>query len=72
MAIELSWMDDERTVVRRAFSGSFTLDEYRTIVENTYAMIEEVFHAVDIVCDLSAARHLPSSLAPLTHRPTMS
>jgi hypothetical protein len=69
MAIEYAWMDDARTVIRQTFNGSFTLDEYRAVEENTYALIEQVTHVVNVICDLSAARHLPSNLASLTHRP---
>jgi hypothetical protein len=62
-------MDDDHIVVWQTFSGAFTLDEYRAVEVDTYALIEEVAHTVDVVCDLSAARHLPSNLASLTHRP---
>lgn len=69
MAIVIRWLDDTQTVIHQHFSGSFTLDEYRAVEADTFGLIEQVSHPVDVVCDLSAARHLPSNLASLTHRP---
>ena len=69
MAIAVGWMDDAQTIVHQHFNGAFTLEEYAAVERQTYALIMAVERSVDVVCDLSAARHLPSNLASLSHRP---
>jgi hypothetical protein len=70
MAITVDWMDEAQTLVHQHFKGAFTLEEYGVVERETYALIAAVPHLVDVVCDLSEARHLPSNLASLSHRPS--
>jgi hypothetical protein len=62
-------MDETRTIVRQHFEGAFTLEDYAAVERDTHALIAQEAHTVDVLCDLRAARHLPSNLASLSHRP---
>lgn len=69
MSSIITWANDAHTLIHQIYSDTFTLDDYRQAEAETQRLIAGEAHTVDILCDLQAARHLPSNLAALGQRP---
>jgi hypothetical protein len=61
MGIEVSWDNEERTIIRHTYQGEWTWDETRAAIKTAEAMLGEVSHRVDVIVDMKAASRLPAN-----------
>ncbi len=62
MAIDIRWLNKDKTILIQSYSGMWTLREYRNAAESVYAMLNSVSHRVDIVVDLTDSATLTADL----------
>ena len=59
MPISVVWDDDEHTIVRYIFEGSWQWLEFKPVVDEAVRMSHSVTHRVDIIADLRKSATLP-------------
>jgi hypothetical protein len=65
MAIQVSWHDEAKTIIRLDFDPDWTFDDLRAIDLDTDVMLDEAGQKVCMIADLSKARVVPRNL-PIT------
>src|SRR5690606_34184496 len=61
MPILVRWDDEEKTRIYYEFVGKWTWDEFNTVYEGVYEMLDTVSHKVDAIVDLRYSNLLPQS-----------
>lgn len=59
MPIEVVWDDDNRTVLRLDFEGSWAWKDYDHAVEEAYRLVREVTNLVDVMLNLIHSDPVP-------------
>jgi hypothetical protein len=59
MAIIISWVDEEMTIIRLAFQGQWSNEEFRSSGLQAVLMVRSVSHLVYVINDFSASEVLP-------------
>ncbi len=49
MAVEVSWDDEARTIVKHVYRGNFTMADYREAARRSADLLRTVDHPVDII-----------------------
>jgi hypothetical protein len=62
MAIQVSWMDESKTVLVARYAGEWTMGDYFRFVEEREALIMAQAHKVHIVYDYSDSTSTPKDL----------
>lgn len=65
MGINISWVNEERTIAQYTFDGRWTWDQLYHAVQEVKVMLNSVSHQVDIVIDLRKNHSVPPGA--LTH-----
>ncbi len=60
MPIQVAWDNDEQTVIRYDFQGSWSWSDYSQAVEEADRMMLSVDHTVDAIANLQHSRGLPT------------
>ncbi|MEL7236056.1 MAG: hypothetical protein AAGK74_16240, partial [Chloroflexota bacterium] len=63
MGIRVVWDDDEKTVVRHIYEGTWTWRDFREAVHKAWAMMHTVDHTVDAILDLRNGDVIPKGSA---------
>lgn len=53
MAVEISWLDEERQFIFQRYIGRWTLHDYRDCAKAADALMDTVSHPVTIIADFS-------------------
>jgi hypothetical protein len=61
MGITAVWDNDEKTIIRYIYDGSWTWDDFYTAFGQAYKMIDTVNHRVDIIVDVRMSSLLPQN-----------
>ena len=64
MPIHITWENEERTIIRHAYEGKWTIQEYYELIRKNYEHIDSVNHTVDIINDLRNTSQLPGDMIP--------
>ena len=64
MPIHITWENEEKTIIRHAYEGKWTVQEYYELIRNNYKHVDSVNHIVDIINDLRNTNQLPSDMIP--------
>ena len=66
MSISVDWDNQQQTVVRWHFVGSYTWDELSAALQTSSALIRSVPYIVDVIIDLRSGSGLPENAFGLT------
>jgi hypothetical protein len=61
MAVQATWDNDEKTIVRYDFDAKWTWDDFYEAYYQAVDMQNSVLHRVDVILDMSQTRRLPDS-----------
>lgn len=62
MGIEVSWYDNDHTILLEVFEGKWLLEDYYRMVDQAAALLAATPHTVHIVADVSASSLPPSQM----------
>jgi len=62
MPVSVRWEDDEKTIARWEFAGSWTWDDYYATLEQSNQMLESVNHKVNLLIITIDTAIVPSGL----------
>lgn len=62
MAIEITWDNQEHTIIYVTFPEEWTWDEYSAVDSITEPMLDSVNHKVCYIADLRQTQHVPKGL----------
>lgn len=62
MPIQVSWANDQKTVILSVFGEDWTLEEYHNMIDDMYKMTTSVKHTVHTINDFSNNRSSPTKL----------
>jgi hypothetical protein len=62
MSVAVVWDDDEKSIIRFIFEGSWTLDELYTAFDEQSQMLDSVDHKVDVIVDFRESNAVPEHL----------
>jgi hypothetical protein len=66
MGINVAWDNEEKSICRVEFDGSFTWTEYDEAIDRLWNAIRAVDHKVDVIATMTPGTSLPKGL-PLSH-----
>ena len=61
MGIQVSWFNDEKTILIHHITGRWTIAELRSAATEAWDMMRSVPHTVDVLMDVSTGNTLPSN-----------
>ena len=64
MSIELSWEDEDRTILRHTYIGAWTVAEFYKAVDESRALLLDVGHPVDLIIDMREGPNPPRGITP--------
>ena len=67
MGVWVTWDNQEKTILRYVYEGTWTWDEWYTAVENARRMMEGVDHKVYLIVDAACQELPPRALSRFRH-----
>ena len=61
MAIRVAWDRDDPRIIRAVFEGSWSLQEFRAVVDQIMVLANSRPQPVGVIIDVSASAHLPGN-----------
>jgi hypothetical protein len=68
MGIEVSWDNEERTIIRHTYQGEWTWEEFLAALEKSNTMLDSVNHLVDCIVDMTNSRQILTSSTTSYHK----
>jgi hypothetical protein len=61
MPVQISWFNDEKTVVVYKFLGKWTWTDYHNAIREAYELVKDLSYTVNMVLDFEQSTVLPSN-----------
>jgi hypothetical protein len=63
MPIQIEWFNEEKTILLETFTGEWTVEDYRQLIDDAAVLLGTVHHNVHIIADATdAGLRLPNNL----------
>lgn len=62
MALNVSWRNKQKTILHQQFDGTWSLDDYYILLDETYDLLTTVNHDVTIIMDFSTNTTLTADI----------
>ena len=62
MPIEVSWVDDRKTIIHSALNEAWTLEDSHNMIDEMYKMTTSVNHTVHVILDFTRSQSSPAKL----------
>lgn len=59
MSIDVTWIDDEQSILFAQFSAQWTWEEYDQVIDKSVEMTSNTHHRIDQIVDLSQTSDMP-------------
>ena len=64
MGIEVTWDNDQKTIVRHTYKGQWTVSDFYKCVDESAEMLQSVDHPVDLIIDMLHCDSPPQGIIP--------